>query len=96
MRFHPFLLVALTNVSGLDLVTKSKLFKDIKTLASEQTITILLVTHDPFEATALCDRAVVLESGRVEEVGVWKELLQEPRSAILRVFREQLKAQVLG
>jgi len=76
--------------SGLDLVTKKKLLEDIANLSSERKITTVLVTHDPQEARTLCGRAIVLRDGRLEELGSWSDLLESPRSDILRLFREHL------
>lgn len=42
---------------------------------------VLLVTHDPLDALALADRAVVLDAGRVVEEGPVREVLAQPRSA---------------
>ena len=77
--------------SGLDLVTKTRLLRDISALAKQSSFTILLVTHDPLETTCLCNSAVVLERGRIEETGTLQELLSNPKSELLRIFREQLK-----
>ena len=82
--------------SGLDLATKSRLLQDIRTLATEREITIVLVTHDPTEAAALCRGAIVLSEGRVGEVGSWMELLRNPRSEILRLFRNHLRSTTDG
>lgn len=73
--------------AGLDLCTKRELLKDIGELAATGGTTLVLVTHDPSEALALCSRAVVLEAGRVQADGCWAELLREPRSDLLRAFR---------
>jgi molybdate transport system ATP-binding protein len=40
----------------------------------------ILVTHDPLEAAALADRVVVLDQGRVTQVGTIDELRTHPRS----------------
>jgi osmoprotectant transport system ATP-binding protein len=72
--------------SGLDLVTKTKLLEEIAALAVEQKLTIVLVTHDPTEATTLCRSALVLDDGHVEESGAWENLLSNPRSELLKVF----------
>jgi len=40
----------------------------------------LLVTHDPLEAMALADRLVVLEQGRVAQVGTIADVTARPRS----------------
>ena len=76
--------------SDLDPLTKCELLQQISALAAEQKFTIILVTHDPMEAVALCDSAIVLTEGRVEESGIWTDLLKAPRSPMLRIFREQL------
>ena len=77
--------------SGLDLVTRARLLREIAALADERGLTLLLVTHDPLEATALCRRAVVLEEGRVVEAGTLGDLLRSPKSEMLQTFRDHLR-----
>lgn len=82
---------------SLDLVTKERLFEEIAGLARACSLTLLLVSHDPLEAAALCKAVVVLERGRVVEAGCLVELLQAPRSEILAAFRRQMSpAQAAG
>jgi iron(III) transport system ATP-binding protein len=76
--------------SSLDLILKDQLFGDLSTLVRDSGLTLVLVTHDPMEATSLCDHAVVLEEGRMVEAGRLSALLQCPGSRFLRVFRSQL------
>ncbi|MBL7716616.1 MAG: ABC transporter ATP-binding protein [Bdellovibrionales bacterium] len=76
--------------SGLDLITKARLLRDISEIASIKKITVILVTHDPMEASSLCNRLIVLNDGHLQESGTFKELLEHPTSEILRVFRNQL------
>ena len=78
--------------AGLDLITKTRLFAEIQALAKVQEFTIVLVTHDPFEAIALCRSAVVLDGGRVEADGTLEELLRTPNSEILKAFRSHIRA----
>jgi ABC-type Fe3+/spermidine/putrescine transport system ATPase subunit len=75
--------------SGLDLVTKAGLLREIRSLAEVHEMTLLLVTHDPMEAAALCSQVILLEQGSVAESGPLRTLLAEGRSEILRVFREE-------
>jgi len=77
--------------AGLDLVTKARLLAEIAALATAQHVTIVLVTHDPYEATTLCRSALVLDSGQVKESGTWQGLLSSPRSEMLTVFLNHLK-----
>ena len=75
--------------AGLDLVLKSRLLAEVRALAALQDMTVVLVTHDPLEAMSLCRSAVVLDQGRVVEAGPLTELLEAPRSELLRVFRDE-------
>jgi iron(III) transport system ATP-binding protein len=46
----------------------------------------LLVTHDPQEALAICDRVAVLESGRLHQCAAPRQLVEEPASAFVGRF----------
>jgi ABC-type sulfate/molybdate transport systems ATPase subunit len=76
--------------SGLDIAIKGHLFTEIRRLREEFGATVILVSHDPLEATALCSYGAVIEEGRVIERGMFGDLLREPKSATLRAFVEQL------
>ncbi len=73
--------------TGLDLVMKTKLLNTIRTLAEQNQFTIVLVTHDPMEATNLCNLAIVLDRGKVVETGEFDELMDDPNSETLQVFK---------
>lgn len=75
---------------GLDLLSRTALIKDVASLVAELGATLLLVTHDPHEAVALCERAIVLDAGRVVEAGPLSGLLQQPASALMVAFRALL------
>ena len=77
--------------SGLDLITKTHLFQEIKVLAAGRNLTVVLVTHDPLEAFTLCGSALVLEAGRLAEAGMFESLLREPRSELLRTFQTYVR-----
>lgn len=76
--------------AGLDLITKARLLEEIAALATAQHVTIVLVTHDPYEATTLCRSALLLENGHVAAAGTWPHLLSHPRSEMLKAFRSWL------
>jgi iron(III) transport system ATP-binding protein len=93
LAVQPSFLLLDESFAGLDLVTKAKLLDEIAGLATAQRVTIVLVTHDPYEASALCQSALVLNNGHVQESGTWQDLLSSPRSEMLKVFRYQLGGQ---
>ncbi|MBI4474730.1 MAG: ABC transporter ATP-binding protein, partial [Acidobacteria bacterium] len=76
--------------SSLDWITKETLLRDIAAMASEHGITILLVTHDPIEATTLCRSGAVFDKGSMLESGTFADLLEAPKSEMMRVFKAHL------
>ena len=82
--------------SSVDWITKDKLLLDIGALASEHAITVLLVTHDPIEATRLCGAAAILDRGSLVGVGSFGELLRDPKSDIMRLFKTHLRTSESG
>ena len=91
LAVRPRLLLLDEPFSGLDITLKAQLFAEIQDLAREHAVTLLLVSHDPLEATVLCSRAVVIEAGAITEQGPLAALLaQPPASATLRAFVRQL------
>lgn len=73
--------------SSLDLTTKSELLTDIRSLAAEHQITLLLVTHDPVDVMTLCSSLLVMEAGLLKEFGPIAELMKiRPMSGFLDAF----------
>lgn len=56
--------------SALDAFTRSNLQRDVRRIAKEMGITLILVTHDLAEAVTMAERAAVLTAnpGRVQEI----------------------------
>lgn len=60
-------------LSALDALLREKLRLDIHRLQRKLGLTVLYVTHDQEEALAISDRVVVMDSGRIMQVGTpWK------------------------
>ena len=90
---RPRLLVLDEPFSSVDITTKSRLLGEIRSLAAQQNLTIVLVSHDPQEAVAICRTAVILEDGRVQELGPLAELIRDPHSQTLKTFRNYHRLQ---
>lgn len=76
--------------AALDLVVKARLVDELRRLAEAQQVTLILVTHDPSDAVSLCPWAFVLDGGSLSEAGPLSALLREPRSELLRLFRDHV------
>ena len=82
----PKLLLLDEPLSALDARIRTKLGEDIRRLQKELNITTIMVTHDQQEAFALADRIVVLNDGRVEQIGTPKDLYLHPQSKFIADF----------
>jgi len=59
---------------------------EIKRLLHKFGITGLYVTHDQVEAVALADHIVVMHMGRIEQVGTYQDLTENPVSIFVAGF----------
>ena len=65
-------------LSALDIATRQDVRSHLSGHLREFAGPTVLVTHDPLDALVLADRVVVLESGRVTQVGTTHEVAQRP------------------
>lgn len=86
LALRPKLLLLDEPFTGLDLTLKAEIFEEIRRLAKDFDLTLLLVTHDPLEARSLTSEALVLENAGCCEQGNLENLLANPLSATLRAF----------
>ena len=73
-------------LSNLDAKLRSEVRIEIRALQQRLGLTTLLVTHDREEALTMADRLVVMEGGRVRQIGSPKELYDEPQDAFVADF----------
>jgi ABC-type sugar transport system ATPase subunit len=73
-------------LSNLDAKLRVKTRTEIKRLLHRFGITSLYVTHDQVEAVALADQIVVMHAGRIEQVGTYQELTENPASIFVAGF----------
>jgi len=81
--------------AGLDWASKSVLLDEISALASIQSLTIFLVSHDPAEVLALSDQLIVLENTRIAETGAVAAVLAQPRTRTTEYLRDYSKLAML-
>jgi putative spermidine/putrescine transport system ATP-binding protein len=73
-------------LSNLDAKLRAEVRIEIRTLQQRLGLTTLLVTHDREEALTMADRLVVMEAGRVRQIGTPRELYDEPQDAFVADF----------
>ena len=75
--------------SALDRGLRLDMQLEVKRLLAEFGQTAIIVTHDQEEALSMADRIVVLNQGRVEQVGGPAELYDRPRTLFVNQFLGQ-------
>jgi putative spermidine/putrescine transport system ATP-binding protein len=73
-------------LSALDARIRAGLREDIRALQQKLGITTIFVTHDQEEALSISDRIVVMNEGRVEQVGTPSEIYNYPRTRFVASF----------
>ena len=73
-------------LSNLDAKLRVAMRLEIKQLQKRLATTSIYVTHDQLEAMTLADRLVVLNGGKVEQIGTPLEVYRRPASAFVAGF----------
>ena len=73
-------------LGALDLKLRQEMQLELKRIQREVGITFVFVTHDQEEALTMSDRLVVLNSGRIEQLGTPIEVYERPASAFVAGF----------
>jgi putative spermidine/putrescine transport system ATP-binding protein len=84
--FEPPLLLMDEPLGALDKKLRVELQVEIKRIQRESGSTMVYVTHDQEEALSMSDRVVVMNHGRIEQVGRPQELYDRPRSRFVADF----------
>ena len=73
-------------LSNLDAKLRAQLRAELKALHNRLATTFVYVTHDQVEAMSLADRIVILNAGRVEQIGTPMELYLKPATRFVAEF----------
>jgi multiple sugar transport system ATP-binding protein len=73
-------------LSNLDAALRVRMRYEFARLHAELKTTMIYVTHDQVEAMTLADRIVVLNGGRIEQVGAPMDLYQRPANLFVAGF----------
>ena len=82
----PGLLLLDEPLSALDALERVRLRQEIRALQQRLGVTTIMVTHDQEEALSMADRMVVMNHGRIEQIGSALEIYREPASPFVADF----------
>jgi ABC-type Fe3+/spermidine/putrescine transport system ATPase subunit len=73
-------------LSNLDAKLRLDVRQEMRRLQKALKITTIMVTHDQDEAMSMGDRLVVMNKGRIEQIGTPQQLYRDPRSLFVASF----------
>ncbi len=73
-------------LSRLDAQLREEMRADIKLVLSELSRPTVIVTHDQVEALTMGDRIVVMNQGKIEQIGTPKEVFDKPNNVFVAGF----------
>jgi len=73
-------------LSNLDAKLRGQMRKEIKEMHRKVKTTVIYVTHDQVEAMTLADRIVILNQGKIEQIGTPKQIFDTPKNVFVAKF----------
>ncbi len=86
LAINPKILLLDEPLSNLDARIREDVRHEIKALQQSLGITAIHVTHDREEAMVMADRIVILDQGRIAQVGTPEEVYNRPNSPFVAAF----------
>ena len=86
LAVEPQILLLDEPLSNLDARIRLQMRHEIRAIQKRLGLTAILVTHDREEAMVMADRVVVLDQGRIAQIGTPEEVFQRPASPYVASF----------
>ncbi len=83
---EPEILLLDEPLGALDLKLRKEMQLELKRLQREMNITFVYVTHDQEEALTMSDTVVVMNGGKVQQIGTPEDIYNEPTNAFVADF----------
>ena len=83
---HPSVLLLDEPLSALDAKLRKDMQVELRRIQRETGITFIFVTHDQEEALSMSDTVVVMNNGRIQQIGSPADIYNEPKNAFVADF----------
>ena len=83
---EPDILLLDEPLSNLDAQLRDSMRNEIRDIQQRLRMTTIFVTHDQTEAMAICDRIIVMNCGKLEQIGSPHEIYETPATPMVAEF----------
>ncbi|MDR3575808.1 MAG: ABC transporter ATP-binding protein [Anaerolineaceae bacterium] len=90
LAIRPTVLLLDEPLSALDAKIRVELRQEIRRIQQQLGITTIYVTHDQEEALSISDRIVVMNEGKIEQIGSSTEIYNFPKTEFVATFVGQI------
>ncbi len=73
-------------LGALDMRLRKDMQQELKRIQQQMGITFIYVTHDQEEALAMSDTVVVMNNGKIQQIGTPEDIYNEPKNAFVADF----------
>ena len=86
LAIEPQILLLDEPLSNLDARIRLQMRHEIRSIQRQLGVTAILVTHDREEAMVMADQVVILDQGRIAQIGTPEEVFQRPQTPYVASF----------
>ena len=86
IAYKPKVLLLDEPLAALDLKLRKDMQKELRRIQRQLGITFIFVTHDQEEALTMSDRVVVMDKGKIQQIGTPQDIYNEPKNAFVADF----------
>ena len=83
---NPKIIIADEATTALDIIVQAQILDLLKSLASEHGIGLIMISHDLYALTTVCDNMAVMYAGRFVEYGPSHQLMEHPQHPYTRAL----------
>jgi sulfate transport system ATP-binding protein len=90
LAVEPKILLLDEPFGALDAKVRKELRQWMKQLQNQIQVTSIFVTHDQEEAMEVADRIVIMNQGKIEQIGTPQEIIENPKNSFVADFIETI------
>ncbi|WP_110643892.1 ABC transporter ATP-binding protein [Salinicola sp. CPA57] len=90
LALEPELLIADEPTTALDVTTQAQILHLVKDLQARRGMAVMFITHDFGVVAEIADRVCVMREGKIVEMGIAREVLENPQHEYTRALIEAI------
>ena len=84
MALEPQFIICDESVSALDVSVQAQVLNLLKQLQAEMGLTYIFISHDLSVVKFMSDRIIVMNQGKIEEIGTSEQIYRNPKTDYTR------------